>query len=123
MKRSLFLVIVLLLQISGIAVAADTQKQREQKELDLKMIQLKMYDADQKANSLNGRLSSVPEESRREVNRLMKELGEKRQMAAVKVNELGSADNATWDRRKAEAYLAIDEVNSVCARIGSLVRR
>jgi DNA-binding transcriptional MerR regulator len=99
--------------------AAETVKQREQREAYQKQLEARLHEVDQKLNRLRGKASDVKDDSRQEYRQKMEELKKKRETAGKKLQELKSAGASDWDRLKMETSFAIDDTNSMYDRMRS----
>lgn len=122
MIRTGVLITIFCFLSTSIVLAAETSKQREQKEAYQKQLELRLAEVNQKLGTLSSKTSAVREESRKEFTQQMEDAGKKREAANKKMAELRSASGSDWERLKAETNAAIDDLNRVYDRMRSLFK-
>jgi hypothetical protein len=103
--------------------ATETDKQREQQESFQKYLDAKLYEVNQKLDSLGSKAGEVKEDFRKEYRLQTEELAKKRQFVNQKMAEMKSATGVGWDRLKAEVAFAIDDLNRMYDKMSSLLKR
>ncbi|OGW33874.1 MAG: hypothetical protein A2010_16505 [Nitrospirae bacterium GWD2_57_9] len=121
LKRSVLLQLLLCLIMTGTAMAAETVRQREQREAYQKQLSLRLQEINQKLASL--KTTGLKDDVRREFGRLQEELRMKQEAAAKKLSEAGSATGQDWERLKYQVHAAIQDLDALYERMSSLLRR
>lgn len=118
-----FAVLFLLLAgFQGTTPAAETMKQREQREALTKQLEIRFSEVNRKLTGLGGRSTNIKEESRREYARLVEDLQKKQELANRKMTELKSSSGQDWERLKAETNSAIDDLNGAYEKMSALFK-
>ncbi len=122
MFRTGILVTAFCFLFAGFAAAADTIREREQKEAYQKQMELRLAEVNQKLSTVTSRASDVKEDSRSEFNRQLEELQKRRELASRKLAELRAASGQDWERLKAETYAAIGDLDRMYDRMKPLLK-
>jgi hypothetical protein len=112
--------ILSLIVLASSPLDAQTMKQRQQREVSEKMVEIRLNEVHQKAGSLSMNSEALGDEAKKELQRLTEELKTRREMAGRKLGEMRAADSRSWERLKAEANAAVDDLNRIYDRIQSL---
>jgi hypothetical protein len=122
--RAAFLIVFCLLLAGTVrtALPAETMKQREQRLMVEKLLELKLAEVNRKLASIDAGERDVPEETRKKFTRLTEELVLKQDLANRKLEEIRSVSGQDWDRLKAEANSAIEDLNRVFEKIRTLLK-
>lgn len=104
------------------ALPAETVKQREQRLMVEKLLELKLAEVNRKLASIDAGERDVPEEARTRFRRLTEELVLKQDLANRKLEEIRTAGGQDWDRLKAEANSAIEDLSRVYEKIKTLLK-
>lgn len=115
-------VFFLLAGFNGIAGAAETLKQREQREASMKQLEIRLSEVSAKLGGLGSRSSNVKDESKKEYIQLTDDLQKKQETANRKMAQLRAAGGQDWERLKAETNSAIDDLNRVYERMSTLFK-
>lgn len=121
--RRIVVVTVMFFFVGGMAAAGETVRQREQREAFQKQLEIRLNEVNQKLSSIGSRGSDVKEEYKEEFKRQAEEMQKKQEFVQRKMGDLRSASGQDWERLKAEASAAIDDLNGIYVRMSSLPKR
>lgn len=119
MSRMTWFILSLLLLVSA-PLGAQTMKQQQQREASQKQVDIRLREVQQKLGGVKIDSAVITDEARNELKRLTEELKTRQEIAGRKLGAMKGADSLNWERLKAEANAAVDDLNRVYDRMVSL---
>jgi hypothetical protein len=116
------IVITVFLACTGL-LSAETGRQRDQREADLKQVELRLDEISRKIAAVRVNPADLQEDGKKELSRITDDLRAKQEIAQRKFGEMRGANRQDWDRLKAEANAAIDELHRIAGRLQSLAQK